>query len=647
MSKFIFSFVVCLMTFVAKAQSNDPVLFTVEDNPVHLSEFDYIYSKNTGKNTDYSIESLQEYLDLYVKFKLKVQRAKEMQLDTIPSLMKELEGYRKQLAKSYLTDKEVTDRLVKEVYERSANDVKLSHILVSLKENANSKQEADAKRKIDEIYNKIKGGMSFDDAVQEFSEDKMSKENGGALPFLNAMFPAGFYELENVGYSLKKGEVSAPIRTKLGFHVVRLDEKRPARGELEIAHILIRKEKIRQKKSDGLERINAIYERLKAGEDFGTLAKELSEDNATARNEGNLGMFGINKYEKAFEDAAFSLNEDGTFTAPVESSVGWHIIKRISKQERASFEDSDKRLKALVIKDPRHNIAKKTLISRIKTESNFSEDKSVLDAFSKTLDKTFFSYKWRPEALEPKTLFTFGDNVVTLNDFVDYAKSNTRARLRMDEMPMEDAIASLYTKFVEQEAIDYEEKQLINKYPDFKAIMREYEEGILLFEVTKMKVWDKASQDSIGLDNFYKTNAYRYQWKERARMETYTLNTDDEAIVAKFMKKAKRKSPEWLKNKFGDIFTVEEQLYERGSKDVSGIKFSSKSMSLPVVNERKSITTFRKIVEIIPASPKSLNDARGYIEADYQDELERIWINNLKAKYNVEINEDVLKSLAK
>lgn len=647
MSKYILSIVACLISVWAFAQSDDPVLFSVEGKPVHVSEFDYIYSKNTGKNTDYSLQSLEEYLELYVKFKLKVERAKELQLDTIPDLKKELEGYRKQLAKSYLTDKEVTDRLVREVYDRSKRDIRLAHILVSLKENAGSEAVSTAKTKIDDIYNKLQNGLSFDDAVQQLSEDELSKENGGSLPFLNAMFPAGFYDLENVGYALKKGEISKPVRSKLGYHIVRLEESREARGEVEIAHILIRKEKIRQKKSDGAERIQAIYERLQAGEEFGPIANQLSEDNSSARNDGYLGYFGINKYEKSFEDAAFSLTKDGTYTMPIKTSVGWHIIKRISKKEQPSFEDAQKRLKSLVIKDPRHNIAKETLIERIKTESNFIENKEALSKYAKSLDKDFFSYKWRPEKIPNNTLFSFGDSQVDINDFIDYAKSNTRARLRMDEMSIDDAINSLYTKYVEEKAIDYEEKQLINKYPDFKAIMREYEEGILLFEVTKMNVWDKASQDSVGLEKFYESHINSYQWKERAKTQTYTLNTKDEAVVAKFMKKARKKSPEWLKNKFGDIFTIEEQLYERGSKEVSGIKFSPKSLSLPVVNEKKSTTTFRKIVEIIPSSTKSLAEARGYIEADYQDQLERNWVNSLKQKYNVEINQTVLKSLVK
>ena len=647
MLKFKFLFVFFLLSFGAFAQNEDPVLFTVGSSSVTVSEFDYIYSKNTGKKTDYSEESLKEYLDLYVKFKLKVQRARDLKLDTIPSLIKELDGYRQQLAKSYLTDKEVTNRLIEEVYSRSQNDVKLSHLLVSLPQNANSKKEKAAKDKIMMISKEIKNGLSFDDAVQKYSEDKISKESKGQLGYLNSMFPPGFYELENAAYSLKVGEVSEPLRTKLGYHIVRVDDIRDARGEVEVAHILIRKEKKRGVTDNSKNTIDSIYIKLQGGADFGELARKYSQDKASAKNGGYIGLFGINKYEEAFENTAFGLTEDNSYSMPVETSVGWHILKRISVKPEMSYEDSKKRLKALVTKDPRHKIAKASLIQRIKDESDFTENKAVLSTFTSTLDKTFYSYKWKPSELKDEPLFAFGNYDFGINDFVRYAKDNTRTRLRMDDLEIDEAVEQLYTEFVEAKAIEYEEKQLTKKYPDFRAIMREYDEGILLFEVTKMNVWDKASLDTVGLEAYYERNRDKYVWKERANVQEFTLNTTDEELIAKFMKKAKRKSPEWLKNKFGDIFTVNEAIYERGSRDVSGIKFSKNSLSSQVVDKRKSTTKFKKIVSTMPIMPKTLKEARGYIEADYQDELEKKWVSQLRLKYDVKINEDVLKTLVK
>ena len=638
---------VCALSFSLAMAQDDQVLFTVEGKQVTVSEFDYIYSKNSGQDTDYSERSLREYLDLYVKFKLKVQRAKELKLDTIPVLQKELEGYRKQLAKSYLTDKEVTERLIKEVYDRSEKDVKISHILFSVPSNATDVQRIAAEEKAQEVYTELGRKMTFDEAVIKYSTDKLSKENGGSLGYLGAMFPSGFYELENAAYELKVGEFSKPVKTKLGYHIVRLDEERDARGEMEIAHILIRDKSKKRKGADPRKLIDSIDMKLKAGADFTQLARKYSEDKNSAENGGYIGYFGINRFEKSFEDAAFSITADNGFSPIFQTSVGYHIIKRISKKPRATYEDAKKILKSKVLKDPRHVQATLSLIDRIKADANFSESPKVLSSFTSQLDKSFFSYKWKVPTLEEKTLFQFGSDTYSLSDFAVFAKNNTRSRLRMDELPIDEAIGRLYKEFIDNSAIDYEEKQLEKKYPDFKAIMREYEEGILLFEVTKMNVWDKASKDSVGLANFYETRKSDYMWKERANTKNYTLETTEEKLVKKFVKKAKKKSPEWLKSKFGDIFQVTEGVYERGSRDLAGIKFNKNAVSSPLIDTRKGTTKFKKIDSVIPPQLKSLGEARGYIEADYQDELEKEWVSILRKKYSVKINEDVFQSLVK
>lgn len=640
-------FLYVFSAFGQPESQEDPVLFTVEGNPVHISEFDYIYSKNTGKDTDYSEASLREYLDLYVKFKLKVQRAKELKMDTIPSLMKELDGYRKQLAKSYLTDKEVTNRLIDEVYERSKKDVSISHVLFALPSQPTQDQIDKAYRKAAEVRLEVKDGLSFDDAVQKYTEDKLSKNNAGSLGYLTAMFPSGFYELENAAYALDKGEVSDPVRTKLGIHLVRLDDTREARGEMEVAHILVRKKSQRRVNSDPKSKIDSLYQMLESGMDFTDLARSKSEDKASASNGGYIGYFGINRFEKAFEEASFGLMKDGDYSKPFETSAGWHIVKRISKKKPPTYEDAKKIMKAQVLKDPRYNKATLSMVDRIKDDASFTENTKALKQFSSNLDKTFFSYKWKGVDQNDETLFTFGDKKYSVSDFAQYAKSNTRSRLRMDELPIPDAVSKLYKEFVDESAIKFEEKQLEEKYPEFKSIMREYEEGILLFEVTKINVWDKASQDTTGLKAFYEANKSNYMWKERAKTKTYVLKTTDEKVIKKFAKKAKKKSPEWLKEKFGDIFTYTQGLYERGSRDVSGVKFANKSISSPMVDTKKGTTKLIKIDEVIPPALKTLAEARGYIEADYQDKLEKEWVSNLRKKYKVVTNEEVLKSLMK
>jgi peptidyl-prolyl cis-trans isomerase SurA len=300
------------------AQTNDdPILFSVANQPVHVSEFLYIYSKTNRDKADFSKKSLEEYLDLYTKFKLKVKRAKDMRLDTIPALQKELEGYRKQLADSYLLDKEVTEKLIKEAYQRSLKDLSVSHIMVSLKQNPSPQDTALAYKRIMAIKGKLDGGSDFVKAAKSLSDDKSAKTNNGNIGYFTSPFPNGFYDFESAAYNLEKGTYSAPVRTPIGYHIIKVDDIRPARGEMEAAHILIRHKSPNPKMT-----IDSIHSLLSSGQNFEDLAKIYSNDKSTASKGGYIGFFGISKYEKAFEDAAFALKADGDFTQPIETLAG-------------------------------------------------------------------------------------------------------------------------------------------------------------------------------------------------------------------------------------------------------------------------------------------------------------------------------------
>ena len=232
-----------LVVFLVQAQNDSDVLMTVGNNNVTVDEFRYIYEKNNGKNADYSKPSLDEYIDLYTKFKLKVEKAKSMKLDTIKALQKELAGYRTQLANSFLTDKEVFNKLVEEIYNRQKEDVRISHILIKVNSRGANQKKMDAEKKLINIKQQLREGKSFAALAKEYSEDRNSKDKGGDLGFITAYLPTGFYELENVMYNLSPGEVSEPIETKLGFHLVKVTEKRPARYQVEVAHIFRKSDK--------------------------------------------------------------------------------------------------------------------------------------------------------------------------------------------------------------------------------------------------------------------------------------------------------------------------------------------------------------------------------------------------------------------
>lgn len=639
----------------SSAQTNDPVLFSVEGNPVLLSEFQYIYTKTNGDKADFSKKSLDEYLDLYVKFKLKVQRAKEMKLDTIPVLQQELAGYRKQLANSYLVDKEVTERLVKEAYDRSLRDIDISHIMVLVPPTASPKDTLNAFLKINSLKTAIDGGSDFAKVAAEKSDDKSAKTNGGNLGYLTALLPDGFYDFETAAYSLKEGQ-SKVVKTAAGYHIIKVNGSRPARGEIEAAHILIRKDP-KDKGAAAKVRIDSISAALQAGAEFETLARAQSQDNLSASKGGNIGFFGINKYERSFENATFGLAKDGDYTTPIETQAGWHIIKRLRKKTMESFDIAKRKLQPKVQKDSRYEMAKISMLNRIKKEANFTENKKSYNMFASLVGDEYMTHRWKPGYKNAAdVLFTLGaDNKYTVANFEVFSQKNSRDRLRMGRGKSRlEVVQSLYDKFVSETLMQYEEKQLDKKYPEFKALMREYEEGILLFEATKILVWDKASQDSVGLEQYFATHKKnrKYFWNERAELSFYTLKKDEMKCLPKVRKYAKKKAPEKTLKKYNKdgkkILSHRTEIVEQGkNKVVNDLPWKKGSISATEINKRDLSHNFLKIEKILPASPKTLKEARGYVVADYQDHLEREWVKELKKTYEIKINNEVFETLIK
>ncbi len=643
------------VTCVVSAQK-DATLFTVNGTPVTASEFKYIYSKTNQDRADFSEKSLREYLELYTNFKLKVQKARDMKLDTIASLNSELEGYKKQLAKSYLEDKEVTEKLIREAYEHMKLDLDVSHILVNCDRNAPAADTLKAyKRAIEWSKIIIKGG-DFHRLAYDSSEDKSAKENRGNLGYITATLPDGYYGLEKTIYSAKVGDLHGPVRSNNGYHLLRVNGSRPARGEIEVNQILIRKAEDSSKNDEKKMRADSAYNALVAGEKWENVCQTYSEDKTTAAKGGYIGFFGINRYQRSFEDAAFSLTADGEFTKPVETSIGWHIIQRKSHRPIGTFDQLKRALTERVKRDSRSEIAKQAIISRIKKEGNFVEyPKARMDWTDKQVDTIFHTFRWKPDPTKPQdVLFRYGqDESYTVADFEDYCQRAGRDRMRGAGYPVLETINKLYKSWSDETAMSFEESQLEKKYPEFKSLMREYEEGILLFEALKQNVWDRANNDTTGLLKYYEEELkMKYRWNERARVTFYTLKTDDPKVLAKVRDLAAQKSAAAVLKKFNkkgkpEVVTVMEKLYEKDKNKDLGSLWKSGDMTIPKTDAGTKTSSFLKIEEIVPPTTKLLSEARGYAVADYQDYLEKKWIQDLRKEYPVVINEAVLKTLIK
>jgi len=634
--------------FHAAAQT-DPVLMTIGGSNISKSEFEKVYKKN-NKDVSYDAKSVREYLELYINYKLKVKEAEEEKLDTSEAFITELKGYRKQLAQPYLTDKEVTDNLVKEAYERMKKDIRASHILFKLPSDALPKDTLATYNKAMKIRDKIMKGADFATMAREHSEDQpAAKENGGDLGFFTGMQMV--YPFETAAYNLKTGEVSMPVRTRYGYHLIKVTDSRPAQGEIHTAHIMVKTQGSNDKDSVNIaakQKIDELYAKLKAGEKFEDLATQFSDDKGSARSGGILPWFGTGRMVPEFEKAAFELKADGDYSAPVRTSYGWHIIKRIERRGIPSFEDKQNELKTLVARDSRAELSKTSLVNRIKKEYGFKETAKSKDEFINSLDSALAKgeYDAAKSAAFNKPLFTIGDKTYTQTDFAAYLASHQTKKGGTDSKKV---AMMLYDQFVTESCLAYEETNLDKKYPEFKTLMQEYRDGILLFDLTDRKVWSKAMKDSAGLANFYELHKNDYMWGDRVNAVVYTsANKQIADNVRKLMKK-KGTTPSAIAdevNKDSQLnLTVKEGKFVKGDNEmVDSVKWV-KGVS-PDMNKNGQVV-FVDIREVIPPSPKTLDEAKGLVTADYQTYLEKEWIEVLRKKYVVTVNEQVLATVGK
>jgi len=644
--------VVCAATSLV-AQKDGDVLFTVADKPVTVGEFKYIYGKTNGDKISYDAESVNEYLDLYERFKLKVARARAMGLDTVKALQNELEGYRRQLADNYLVDNQVTNRLVEDLYRRRQTDIEFSHILWKFKGNPTS---ADTLALYNEVLAAKKNitAKNFAAEATRLSEDQYSAKKGGRIGFFNAPFPKGMHKLEAALYESPEGKVVGPVRTALGYHLAIKTATRPARGEMEVGHILIRRPEGTTGQMPEPAQLQSARKMLANGKDFAEVAKLVSEDGKTKGNAGYLGFFGINKYDPAFENAAFALTEDGQVSDIVETKAGWHLIRRISRRGVQPLSDARPLLEKKVKADARFEDAKKQMLRDIRTKANVKEDKAVYGRYVATLvDSTFFDFRWKPDAdVDKSPILTFnGDYKVGLPQFQEYLRKNSRKRVSMGRNGNVHTVArNMYNDWVDEQVMTYAESRLEDDFPEFAALMREYREGILLFEATKIEVWDKAGEDTTGLKAYFADNRDDYQWEERARVTAYTLNAKAGIDVNEVLAFAKANGMDKTLDKFGrDNLTATSNEYEFSRLKDAGEGLEAKAGSTTkVINDmRVGQFTFSKVEELLPARTKELKEARGYVIADYQDQLEREWVKMLRKQFPVKVNKKVLAKLIK
>ena len=517
--------------------------------PVPANEFAYVYRKNNSAAADYATrQSVTDYLDLYTNFRLKVLEAEQRGLDTTQAFKRELDGYRQQLAQPYLTEKSVTDQLVREAYDRMGQEVSASHILIRVAPDAAPADTLAAYNKIAALRQQAVAGTDFGQLARANSEDPSARENGGKLGYFTAMQMV--YPFESAAYRTPVGQISAPIRTRFGYHVIKVNDKRTAQGEIKVAHLMIRMNPSAAK-ADSLtarKKIDELYSRLKKGESWDKLVAQFSEDAGSAANGGELPPFGTGRMIPSFEEAAFKLQRPGDLSPPVQTPYGWHVIKLIEKQPLAKFADLEAGLKSKVSKDSRSELNKAAFLKRVRREDQFMEIPAAKAYTFGKADTALvagrFKYAFSPgEGMKPaqaKTsggkmpLFLIKSKPYYVSDFLTYVQQNQRARPGAQPG---FAMQQLYDQYVEQSLTEFEKGSLDTKYEDYRMLVKEYRDGILLFQLMDEKVWSKAIEDTVGLKKFFADNQTKYQWDQRVQGRVISAATP--ALLARVQKDLK------------------------------------------------------------------------------------------------------------
>ncbi|GAA4955722.1 peptidylprolyl isomerase [Algibacter agarivorans] len=641
--KYFFTLFFTLLLVYVNAQSeNKAILFSVDGAPVYTSEFIRVYNKNLDLVQDESQKDVDEYLKLFTSYKLKLKEAKALGLHKKPTYLRELSNYKKQLAKSFITDSKVTDALVEEAYDRLSYDVKANHILIKISENASPEDTLVA-------YNNI---MKLRDRALSEGFEKVRKEvhNGQTIYGEELGYFTGFkmvYKFETAAFNTDIGAVSLPFRTRFGYHIVNVLDKRKSRGERTVAHIMVmnkEKDSLAEKPED---RIQDINKKLSQGEDFKYLAKQFSDDKNSAPKGGMLPPISSGQLNvPEFETVTFGLENIGDVSEPFKTNFGWHIVKLYGKKPIPEFKAMEPELVEKVKRDDRSKLIDQALVDKLKKRYNVGNELPGMDYFVSVFNNDYFKRTWKlPEDFKAdQPLIKIGKKQFSYRDFGDYLQKTQRTATQKGAY--ESIISKKYESFLKENLIKYQEDHLEEENEEFAYIVSEYRDGLLLFELMETTIWNAAKTDSIGIQEYYSNHKNNYILPERI-----------DAVVASSTKQKTLKKVSKLLDEGMDLDQIKSLV---NSNDEIEVIFTSdvmdtKHQALPEKFDfKKGISKIYKhnnayvlvqVKDILPETQKTLEEAKGTVISDYQTYKEANWIKELGAKYKIVINQEVLENV--
>ncbi len=657
------SFVMPALFANAQSKLDKQVLMTIGDQDITVKEFSDVYYKNNLKSDVIEKKTVDEYLELFTTFRMKVMEAERQKLDTSAKFQKELAGYRKQLAKPFMSSDDISDELLQEAYQRKLKDIRASHILVRCDKNALPSDTLKAYNKAMDIRKKaIAKDADFGALADQYSDDPSAKGmkatdqtparpgNHGDLGYFTVFDMV--YPFETGAYNTKEGEISMPVRSDFGYHIIKVQSVTDAMGSVQAAHIFLQLpfDASTEDETAMKQKADNIYKELMAqnGKNWNEMVRQYTDDKGTVSRNGALSSFTVSRIVPEFIEACKSLEID-QIAKPVRTNYGYHIIKLLSKSGVGSFEKESKGLSERIEKDQRSKKSEEVVLKQVKNEYKFKQYDKNLEAFLATIDSTILRKEYEPstEVDMNAALFSLEGNPTKVEDFVAYIKAN---------MTMQKYVTpatygyQLYENFRNETILNYADAHLEDKYPEFKALVQEYKDGIMLFDLMDREVWDKAVKDTVGLMEFHERNASKYMWGDRVQASIITVTRLeslpkvkallDSGIELDSLRNA-------IKRDSINYAFVRKGYYQKGDNqyvDQTEWKAGVRNEISSTVDQSTTIVCIR---EVRGPEQKTLKEARGLVTSDYQVELEKKWVQSLKERYPVKINEKVLDKVRK
>ena len=634
-----------LFTLNLSAQKKSETVVTIGTEKVSKEEFEANYRKNNANILDKKeLKSPEEYLDLYIKFKLKILEAEKLGYDTVRSYRDELEGYRKDLAKPYLTDVSFNEEMVKTAYYRTQYERKASHLLIRVTPEASPADTLAAWNKINNLRQQIIAGADFNEMAAKYSEDPSALQNKGLLGYFSAFQMV--FSFEDMTYRTPVGQVSEIVRTRFGYHLIKVHDERLAAGEIKVAHIMkmFPKQASEETIANLKLKADSIWQKATSGADFAGLAKKYSDDKQTATEGGVMNWFTPNNMVPQFAEAAFALKNDGDISPVIRTPYGWHIIKRLERKTTQPIEKLRPDLEAKIKQNPAISKHSNEAFDRkLRVEYQLKIDEPT---FTKLIGSVSDTVIWKniisDKKLQEKLLVTFADQKLSVAAFTDFLQ---KLKFAPRSNQAEAQLKEMLNKYINQELLAYENSQLEKKHPDFARLYQEYHDGILLFNISKDKIWDVATTDTARLQNYFDQTTKKHYWNERFKGWIIKANNRDTRANVESLLNESRATQ---KSELTDLFNTQTDSKIQIS-DVACEKGENPIVDYFIWGGAKpsgfdETTTFVH-GNIVKNEMKQLKDAWGLYSSDFQEQIEKEWVDSLLKKYPVSVNQKVLKKI--